>query len=318
MRVNRVTRLLVSPSALVLAVGVALAGAATQIPTGSDRGADLDVTASASGRLAVRTLHVSESVGFTFERLIPGDRGVGTVTLTNDGEGAGSYVLDPGTVQDIAGVLGGVLSSELELAVHDVTSDERLLFAGKLGALVDQLPVGDIAEGASRTLRFTIDWQDGGELQRGVVGDDNVFMGSRAEVLYEFRVTRAPERERSGDDEDPDPATEPAPAVAPVLIQSSAASARGCVSRRRFPIRVRVPRGFRAVSTRIFVDGKRVEVLRGRRLRAVVDLRRKVPGRFKVEIAVRGANGRTIVGTRRYRTCVPQSRSTRASRAPKV
>jgi len=41
----------------------------------------------------------------------------------------------------------------------------------------------------------------------------------------------------------------------------------------RFRIRVRAPRGQRVSSAAVYVNGRRVRVLRGRRLRAVVDLR---------------------------------------------
>ena len=292
-------RLLISPSAAALVLGVGLAGAATQLPDrGGDREADVAMRAASSGRVAVRLVR-SDAAGFELERLLPGDRGEGTLVIENDGDRTGTYALVPGTAKDIAGRLGGDLSRELELAVHDITDGEALLFAGRLGDLRDDLHLGEIAQGAKRRLRFRIDWEDGGE-PASLTGGDNAYIGSKAEVLYEVRVTR------------PDDA----PAAAPALVQSSAASRRGCVSRRRFGIRIRVPKGFKPVSTRVFVDGRRVRVLEGRRLRAIVDLRRMAPKRVKVDIAVRGANGRTIVGTRRYRTCVPKAPGT--TRPPKL
>jgi hypothetical protein len=59
------------------------------------------------------------------------------------------------------------------------------------------------------------------------------------------------------------------------------------------------------------VNGKQVQVIRGTRLRAPVDLRTLPKGRFRVEIAVTLADGRTVRGTRRYRTCVPKRRGGR-------
>jgi hypothetical protein len=50
-----------------------------------------------------------------------------------------------------------------------------------------------------------------------------------------------------------------------------------------------------------------VKVVRGRRLRAPVDLRSLPRGRFKVAITVRLADGRSLRGTRRYRACAKGS-----------
>jgi alpha-D-xyloside xylohydrolase len=81
-------------------------------------------------------------------------------------------------------------------------------------------------------------------------------------------------------------------------------SARKCVSRRRFEIRVRRWRGQRLRSARVFVDGRRVKVRRrGGRLRAIVDLRGKAEGIYRVRIVARTRSGRRVVGSRTYRTC---------------
>jgi hypothetical protein len=63
------------------------------------------------------------------------------------------------------------------------------------------------------------------------------------------------------------------------------------------------------------VNGRRVQVVRGARLTAPVDLRTLPKGRFKVDITVVTADGRRIKGTRRYRTCAPKRRG---GRRPKV
>ena len=78
-------------------------------------------------------------------------------------------------------------------------------------------------------------------------------------------------------------------------------SARSCASRRNFRIRLR--RGL--VSARVTVNAKRVRVIRGKRLRAPVDLRGLPRGRFTVRVTGRLRNGRTITARRAYRTCVP-------------
>ena len=86
---------------------------------------------------------------------------------------------------------------------------------------------------------------------------------------------------------------------------------RSCASRRRFTIRLRVPRGERAVSATVRVNGKRVAVRRGARLTAPVNLRGLPKGRFSVRITLKLADGRTVTGVRRYRTCTPKIPSRR-------
>jgi hypothetical protein len=72
--------------------------------------------------------------------------------------------------------------------------------------------------------------------------------------------------------------------------------------RRPLRIRLRQPRRARLVTVRIYVDGRRVRTVRGRGLRAPVQLVR-LPGRVRVVIVARTGTGRTVVHTRRHRTC---------------
>ena len=102
---------------------------------------------------------------------------------------------------------------------------------------------------------------------------------------------------------DPEAATRTARAVAP----PAALPRRRCVSRRNFRIRLR--RGL--VSARVYVNRRRVRTIRGRRLRAPVDLRGLPRGRFTVRIVGRTRSGRRVVARRAYRTCVPRRDSSR-------
>jgi alpha-D-xyloside xylohydrolase len=80
---------------------------------------------------------------------------------------------------------------------------------------------------------------------------------------------------------------------------------RTCRSRRNFVIRLRAPRGQRLRTARVFVNGKRVRVIRGKRLRARVDLRGLPRGRYRVTVTAVTTRGKRIRETRRYRTCWP-------------
>ena len=79
---------------------------------------------------------------------------------------------------------------------------------------------------------------------------------------------------------------------------------RRCVSRRRFPIRLRAPKGAKLRSARVWVDGKPVKVTRKHgRLTALIDLRGLRKGRFGVVVRAVTADGRKLRDDRRYRTC---------------
>jgi uncharacterized delta-60 repeat protein len=106
--------------------------------------------------------------------------------------------------------------------------------------------------------------------------------------------------------------TTPAPVAAAGTI--SLPSAKSCVSRRSFKIRLRIPRGATAKSAVVKVDGKQVKVVKGARLKAAIDLRGLPKGRFTVTITVKLGDGTTLKGERRYRTCAAK----RTGGVPKV
>ena len=81
---------------------------------------------------------------------------------------------------------------------------------------------------------------------------------------------------------------------------------RTCKSRRHFIITLFHPRRARVVSAVVFVNGRRVRALNGKRLRAKVDLRGLPKGRFRVDITLRLRSGKRIHSTRSYRTCTPK------------
>jgi hypothetical protein len=108
----------------------------------------------------------------------------------------------------------------------------------------------------------------------------------------------------------PTPATTPTtqtPAPKPAAGGVAGTQAKSCVSRRSFRIKLR-NRGQKVVKATVLVNGKKVKVLRGKRLTSRVDLKGLPKGRFSVRITLKLANGKTISGVRRYRTCVPPRR----------
>lgn len=88
-----------------------------------------------------------------------------------------------------------------------------------------------------------------------------------------------------------------------------------CISARNFRIRIRAPRGATIIGASVTVNGKPVDVSAepqrlGWRFTAPVDLRGLPKGTYEVQIKARAADGRTLRGIRRYRTCEPKLAST--------
>ena len=121
----------------------------------------------------------------------------------------------------------------------------------------------------------------------------------------------------------PAPTSTPAPPSPPAPAQSAGAppkvtfndvvrlpSTKRCTSRRLFQIHLRKVRGVTIVSATVKVSGRTSRVVRGKRLTSAINLRGLPRGRFTVRITLKTSTGRTITGTRRYRTCTPKRRGT--------
>lgn len=79
----------------------------------------------------------------------------------------------------------------------------------------------------------------------------------------------------------------------------------------RFPIR---PRGGRATRVTVYVDGKRVKTVRGKRIRSV-SIGRPDRSRFKVKLVTRTTRGLTTTSTRSYDGCRKTPPKTRTVRS---
>jgi hypothetical protein len=85
-------------------------------------------------------------------------------------------------------------------------------------------------------------------------------------------------------------------------------STKKCRSRRSFRIRLVVPKGVIIATASVRVNGKRVKVVRKRRLTSFVNLVGLPKGRYSVKIVVVTEAGKILTTTRRYRTCAPRRR----------
>jgi hypothetical protein len=79
-----------------------------------------------------------------------------------------------------------------------------------------------------------------------------------------------------------------------------------CRSRRDFTIHIVQIKGLTYRQVSVYVNGRRVNVVRGARISAPVDLRGLPKGRYVVRITVTTTTGRRITGTRAYHTCAPK------------
>jgi hypothetical protein len=114
------------------------------------------------------------------------------------------------------------------------------------------------------------------------------------------------------------PTATPGPTVKPPTVTPPPAlkaadvvtlpSAKKCVSRRRFRIKLRTPRGTTITRATVFINGKKKKTFTGKAIRPTVDLRGLPKGRIKVKVEIRTADGRTARLTRKYRTCAPRKR----------
>jgi hypothetical protein len=89
---------------------------------------------------------------------------------------------------------------------------------------------------------------------------------------------------------------------------------RRCLSRRSFRIRLKEPPGDALSTASVFVNNRRVQTRSGARITAPVNLRDLPRGRYTVKITAKTVLGRTITGTRRYRTCA--RKRARGNRGP--
>lgn len=88
-------------------------------------------------------------------------------------------------------------------------------------------------------------------------------------------------------------------------------SARKCVSRRKFPIRLKQPAGVPLASAVVHVGKTKIRTRKvAGRFVASIDLRKFPAGRFTVTIRAVTVTGRKIVGKRSYKTCAPRRSNT--------
>ncbi|HET8537128.1 MAG TPA: LamG-like jellyroll fold domain-containing protein [Solirubrobacteraceae bacterium] len=104
----------------------------------------------------------------------------------------------------------------------------------------------------------------------------------------------------------PPPTTTTPPAAKPQTVPitqiASLPSPKRCVSRRHFRIHLR-NHGLHPLNATVFLNGKRVKVIKGAHLAADIDLRGLPKGKVKVRLTISYREGKTLTGSRTYHTC---------------
>ena len=248
-----------------------------------------------------------------------------TAYATAPGGGAGQYLVvwqqdspPPGT-------------ADYEMWGQRVTHDGALLGAAfKIFEAEGAFNIGPWLAGRTDALEWLTVWSSDCPRGTGIPPQDTEILGRRVGTgaASGDGVCKLP-----GTEPDPDPDPTPAPPggstptgtqplstvpppaepkPAPPRLKSAEVlrlpSTKRCVSRRRFRIRLRTPRGAKLAKVTVRVNGKLVRTVRGKRITAQVDLRGLPRGRFRVKIEVRTVDGRKVSATRRYRTCAPKRR----------
>jgi hypothetical protein len=83
-------------------------------------------------------------------------------------------------------------------------------------------------------------------------------------------------------------------------------AATSCVSRRKFVIRVRAPRGVGVKTTTVYLNGRKAGS--GRGSRATINLRGLPRGKVKVKVVAALTDGRRLTLSRTYKTCTTRAR----------
>jgi endoglycosylceramidase len=83
-------------------------------------------------------------------------------------------------------------------------------------------------------------------------------------------------------------------------------TSRRCARRRTLTVRISRRAGVRIASATIYINGKRVRVVRGRALRRTITLHNLPRGRLRLKVVVRTTTGRRLVARRTYPACRAQ------------
>jgi hypothetical protein len=284
--------------------------------------------ASASGALQIANSKAGQAI-FNGDRLRPGQSTSGTVALVNTGQVRAAFAVEAAKESQTG---TGHLWDALQIVVTDITVPAAPfpIYEGRL-ADMGQLTFGGLATDRRRAFAFTL------SLPRDVA--DNSLQGASLSLGLTWSAEAVDTPNPTGPAPTPTPTPTPTPAPQPRTPQAtptpspapvtptatptptptpaprvavkaedvlSLPSAKSCISRRKFVIRVRAPHGLAVTSTTVFVNSRKAGS--GRGSRAVINLKGLPRGKVKVKVVALLSDGRQLVLKRTYKTCTTRAR----------
>jgi hypothetical protein len=282
--------------------------------------------ASASGALQLSNSKAGQAI-FNGDRLRPGESTSGTVAIVNTGEVRAAFAVEAAKESQTG---TGHLWDALQIVVTDITVPAAPfpIYEGRL-ADMGRLTFGGLATSRRRAFAFTL------SLPRDVA--DNSLQGASLSLglAWSAQAVDAPNPTNPAPTPTPTPTPTPAPqprtpqatpAPSPAPVTPTATptptpapptavkaedvlslpSAKSCISRRKFVIRVRAPHGLAVTSTSVFVNNRKAGT--GRGSRAVINLKGLPRGKVKVKVVALLSDGRQLVLKRTYKTCTTRAR----------
>jgi hypothetical protein len=277
--------------------------------------------ASASGSLTLSNSKEDAAI-FNAAGMRPGGEASGSVTIGNAGTVGAALSVAPASTQDVPGASGGRLSDRLQLLVLDITDVQapRTVYSGMLTAM-PAVALGALDAGAQRTFLFVA------KLLPGT--GDNAYQGAALSTAFTWSATGAPAATPTPTPSPtpPPPTATPTPAAPqppPVVTPPagpigddptgsvlgaqvfSMPDARRCLSRRKFTITLRRPKGLVFKALTITVNRKtkvKLKGLKARKVKRRISLRGMPKGKVVVKVTAITTTGRKAVTKRTYHTC---------------
>lgn len=318
----RVRRLRRGSASLALSAigGLVALSLAVAAPHAPEPGVQLALR-DTSGSLALTNSKDGVAI-FSAPGMRPGGQLSGSVRIGNAGTVTGALALQASGQSEVPGVAGGRLWTSVQLAIADVTdaANPATVYAGSLASM-GQLALGALPAGQEREYRFVASMPSGDPVT------DNAYQGAQLATVFTWTAQGdapvepptptpappapsppAPAPPAAAPPAPPDPTGDVRDTTASTAPSADALltlpSARSCISRRRFTIRLRRKQGVVVRSAIVYVNGRsKVKVTGTKRLRAAINLRGLPSGTVKVRIVLTPAKGRKLVSTRTYRTC---------------
>lgn len=122
----------------------------------------------------------------TAEKMKPGGKATGSVTISNDGDIPGTFTLAKSITANAAGPNGGDLGAVLDLTIKE---GGTTVWTGKLSADMGTVSLGTWADGVSHTYDFEVSFPDTGTPGSNTTGD-NAYKKSTVTARFDWTAVQ--------------------------------------------------------------------------------------------------------------------------------